>query len=837
MSEAASTPTLTLEEVPLGEAAPPSGRWQIPLLAVSLIVLGTGVWRIVASYQPTSFEEELARVHRLHQAGSLVLANQYLLDLLASGERPTEQRAELQRLLGLTVYWAEIGLQQHARRNVKSILNNYDAARHQGAQLTAEDWIALGDAHSWMDDGPAAAASYREALGHCPGRPDRLRRRLLELEARSASELSPQSLADIDAILNGEPGREGCPKGDGEESTAVSPANYLWALEYKVEWLLEQGEVGGTRALIEAAKEYLSGTGEHLAVSYLDALCQYREGRADEAEGTLRSFLAEWSAHDVLWAKSNMLLGRLQQEDARPQAAMSFYDEVLRAFSTGEVHDACILGRAECLGAMEDFGGSLEAFAVLKEGLLGRGRHRYLDRDAVRTTVTVLGESVLQRGELELGVRYLELAAELVDPAEIELRVWHMSRIADSLARMARLAARRAGQGVGSGVGAWPGARGALWLPGGGREAHSAEAERLYTRAAETYLLLADLQTLDAEASARSLELAGENFDAAGLIDRRIEVLSRFVREHLGHNRRVTALHRLGAAYQAQQQYAAAAEAYEEAITSYPYLPDALRSMVPLAECLIAMGGEHARRGMELLVDIVDDRGLNALFAPQAREYRDALVRLAEFYSCASEEEVPGHVEQAIVRLEEAIAHYPEDVETPRWHFLLADAYRNSGRLLAGEAESLSSVSAREEAQREAHRRIERSLAAYDRVISALARHDTRDLTEMEQTYLRMSYLYRGDCLFDLSRYQEAIEAYRETAWRYENLPASVSASLQIIHCHLRLGEQMEAASALSRLKWLLRKMPASVFEAERGMSPKAYWEAMAARMESAGLH
>lgn len=835
MSEAASTPMPSVEEAPQAETPISSGRWQIPLLAASLIILGTGVFRIIAAYNPTSFEEELSRVHRLHESGALLLANEYLLDLLKDAERPSEQRGELHRLLAVTVYRSEQVLQQHARRNTKSILNNYEQARQLGAELTSEDWSGLGDAHTWVDDALQAAACYREALRHCPERPDRLRRKLLELESLPASELSAESLADIEAILNGESNRAGCV--DGEGSLPASPANYLWALEYKVEWLLERGLLDDARALVETAKGRLSGTGEIVALSYLDALCQYREGRAADAEGTLRGLLADWNAHDVLWAKSNLLLGRLQQEDARPQMAMSFYEEVTRSFESGELHDACVLGRAECLAAIEDFEGSVEAFAVLKEGLLGRGRHRYLDRDAVRTTVTTVGESVLQQGRLELGVRYLELATELVDPSAIEMRAWYQARIADSLARMARLAAGKTAAGGRMDRDARFSRNGTTPEADDDEAGQSPEAKRLHTRAAETYLALADLQTLDEEASARSLELAAASFDAAGLIDRQIAVWSRFVREHLGHNRRVTALYRLGCAYQAQQRYAEAAAAYEEAVSSYPHLPDALRSMVPMAECLIALGGEQARRGTEVLVNIVDDRGPSALFAPQAREYRDALVRLAEYYIRAEEEQEPGHMEKAIVRLEEAIAHYPEDAETPQWHYLLGEAYRESGRLLAGEAESLSITSARIEARREAESRIERGLSAYDSVISALAPHDSAELTDMEQTFLRMSYLYRGDCLFDLGRYAEAIEAYRETAWRYENLPAAVSASMQIVHCHLRLGESVEAQSALARLKWLLRKMPDSVFDGERGMSPKAYWEAMAARIESAGLN
>ena len=110
-------------------------------------------------------------------------------------------------------------------------------------------------------------------------------------------------------------------------------------------------------------------------------------------------------------------------------------------------------------------------------------------------------------------------------------------------------------------------------------------------------------------------------------------------------------------------------------------------------------------------------------------------------------------------------------------------------------------------------------------------------LNVVERTYLKASYLYRADCLFDLGRYEQAMEAYTEAAWRYDNMPASVSASMQIVQCQLRLGQKNEAKAALARLKWTLAKIPAAAFDTERGMSPKKYWEDMIERMTTSGLY
>jgi tetratricopeptide (TPR) repeat protein len=120
----------------------------------------------------------------------------------------------------------------------------------------------------------------------------------------------------------------------------------------------------------------------------------------------------------------------------------------------------------------------------------------------------------------------------------------------------------------------------------------------------------------------------------------------------------------------------------------------------------------------------------------------------------------------------------------------------------------------------------------FDELISILAAHDESALNAVEKTFLRLAYLYRGDCLFDSGRFDEARSAYEEVAWRYGNRPAAVSASMQIYHCHQRLGRLDEAAATLGRLGWLIAAIPADTFAAESGMPPKSYWEGMIRRLE-----
>lgn len=787
-----------------GEHAPEAhltltGRWQIPLFGVALLVLVGGFVRMASAYRPVTCEEEIEQVMVLRRAGAFARANAYVLNLLADPRRSGPERGELHRLLAATIHQAEHGLASHERQNVRAIISNIQDAGRYGAALDAEDWIRLADAYLWSKKPVEAADALRQALRMSPREPDRLRRRLLNVQFESGKPLAAESIPDLDAIL---------------DEPSSSPENYLWALERKVQWLLDQQDGAGALALVAAGKERLAGTAERLALSYSEALCLCAEGASysEEAELLLRSLLSDWTVRDDLWSQANWLLGKLQQLDERPQAALVFYDEVLQAFQTGDIHDACVLGRAECLAALARYDTALEEFAALKDRFAGRPSHPFLSRGAIRHTLTTIGDALLRGDAPELGLEYLRLALSLTDGEDERSQRYYLSRIANGLTR---LAAREPAEDAGP-----------------------EEDERrraLLSEAAEMFLSLSRAQVDDEAASTLSIESAVENFDAAGLTERVAEVLAEFAKEHPASDRRAWALNKLGQAARALRRYREAAAAYEETLTRYPRQMEAAASMVPLAECLIALGGEDARRGAELLITIVDDTGPEPLFDPQAQEYRGALFRLAEYYCRASEEEVPQHYEKAVARLEVALTLYPDDPQATRLHFLLADAYRQSGLALREERAGDREAMARQ--GEEADRRLRRAMAAYETVVASLAPIDAAKLSDLERMYLRASYLYRADCLFDLGRYEDAIVAYNEAVWRYEDLPEAVSASMQIVHCHQALGQRAEAAAALERLSWLLKKMPAAAFETASGMTSKEYWEGMVARLQRTGVY
>lgn len=774
-------------------------RWQVPVFVLGTLVLTTGIARIAVGRRVTTLEDVLSRVQTLQGADAFTRASAYLVDQLQRRDWSAAERGKLHARLSGVIYDAERRLESHNPQNIVSILFNLEQAQRLGVALDTKELVALGDVHRWSGNATSAADAYRAALSAGASGADRLRRLILELRAHESNDGARIAADELDEIL---------------DDDLADPANHLWALERRLEGLLDEGNISAAMGLVARARNRLAGTDVASAVRYLEATCLEAAEMRDEAAEVLRRFRSETEIRDELWARATWLLGRLEQEDHRPQSALLLFEEVLRSFTSGDEYERALLGSAECLVDLGRSDRSIEVCEVIRDRLLDGGNAETTGAAAVRRSVHEMADRVLDAGRLDLGLRFLDVALALTASKYEAPRIELMARRASVLEALVRKAATKSAPSV------------------------DPQLIRDYSnRAAKTHLALAELVLPDESAAARHLEAAAEDFDHAEQPDQVIETLLRLVSRYPNSHLRAGALVRLGKARQSIGLMDEAARTYADVIENFPRTPQALQSLVPLAVCLMASGDEgEEQRGVDLLLDIVDDRGADALFSPKAVEYREALLRLIDFYVRTDAARVPDRWERAIRRIAQALALYPDDPETTRFRFLLAEAYRASGAAVAEEAERTASPIAAEQAREESRRRLKRALKEYEQVIALLAAEDSESVESREQSYLQASYLYRGDCLFDLRRYDEAVVAYREASWRYENLPTAVVAMFQMIQCHLRTGAQAEARAAAARLGWLLKKTPAASFEALPGMASKAYWESLVERMVRMGV-
>ena len=102
--------------------------------------------------------------------------------------------------------------------------------------------------------------------------------------------------------------------------------------------------------------------------------------------------------------------------------------------------------------------------------------------------------------------------------------------------------------------------------------------------------------------------------------------------------------------------------------------------------------------------------------------------------------------------------------------------------------------------------------------------------------YLRLSLLYQADCLFDLGLYGQALPLYEEAGWKYHDTPSGLTAYIQIINCHLRLGRHDEAVTALKRAKQLAEGIPQEQFIALAGGRDRARWQEFLRLVEDSSL-
>lgn len=785
-------------------ATPPratiAGRWQAAVFLAGAAVFGLAIHRMAANHHPLTFKDELHRAHLLSEAGALTRLNAYLIHLLKDVKRPAHERGEIHRLLVGAIHRAETECETHDAEYVTSIISNFDKAVAFGATPTGSDWLALADAYLWSGRQTDGVDALRQALRVGASKPDSIRRRLFEIETACQHSAPDEAMHDLDAII---------------EDENASSSNFAWAVERKIQWLLRKGETNGAMTLIESAKRRLRGRPERPTLIFAEALCLRSIGRLDEADAMLRSLRDSLEDRDELWGRAGWLLGEMELADGRPQSAVAFFDDVQEAFSKGPLFWGCELGRAMAMIALARKEVALGVLADIRDMLLESGDSEYVELNAVRTTLTTVGRSLLTEGRRETGVRYLELALSLVAAEDDAPRIQLLSQIAAGLRAEAD----------------------ALEVPGAAPD-DVERSQSLRARAAEASMALARIESLDPFDSAEALERAADDLDRAGEIVRMIDVLSTYVDRFTADQveaGRARVLVRLARAHQARGELREAIDAYEQVIRQYPRQPEALESMVPRASCLLRLGGDDAKRGESLLLEIVDDLGAEPLFTPAAQEYRDALIMLAEHYvfpdladtANNDPKDEEARLTMGITRLEDALALYPTDSRVPRLKFFLAEAYRRSA-----DAARAKTGATDHAARREIESRMRSAYENYLAVKERLAREDVGALTLLEQTYLRASYLYLGDCLFDLGEIERAVEAYREAAWRYENEPAAVAAMMQVVNGYFRMGRSDDARAALARMKWLLKKIPDEAFTTVSAMTPKSYWEDMVMRLE-----
>lgn len=768
-------------------------RWQAPLALVALVVAGLTLYRMRPGPPEAPFEALLGNVIALAEAGRFHDATDAAANLLeAEPPLPAAQRAALHDLLADTIYRAERMRERPLRANVELLLEHHREAYRLGHPLDALGVVRAAQAHEWLGDVQVAIRGYRAALERQPTAAQR--RTILHALARLLEDRPEYELARreyIEALL-----AEG----------GVAPA-YLWsALRQAVEEALDSGELERAHALLTQYEEHFARSDLQGYQDFLWARVLIASGQTDRAApriARIRAWLAayprldpELDAAGFLPALTEWLAGELELAEMRPQGALRQFERAIRLQSHGDVLVYGTIGAARALAMLERDEAARKRIRGLIAACADDGALLGIAQPRLRALAVSLSGAAHEADKWADAVAYAQLALELTPPDDPQ-RLAAVERVGHESA----WAAERAGAAARA-------------------VAYHALAGGMYEQAARRSTLNDARYTLLLWSSAEQYERAGRRADAR-------RVLQEFVAGRDMDDRMPQALLRLGQSYAIDGFYADATRWLSELIERYPGLEEAAQARLLRATSLIAMGPDHHAAAEAALLDLLESE----LLAPGARVYRDALLALCSLYY---EQQ---RFADAIGRMEDLLAFYPDGAQAARVSFMLADCYRQSAYELraapppaAGAADDSRDPAPQAlpatALEDESRRRFAKAAELFARCVAGRAVDEGGEADGAP--YERLALLYRGDCLYELRgplAWEEALSVYRQAGARYQDEPTALTAQVQIANIYLRQGKLREAASAVERARWLLANIPAAHFaRAPRGLD-RAGWQ------------
>ncbi len=788
-----------------------SNRWQMPLLGVSLALLAMAVLRVMPPEPAPSFQQRLDQIAALQRGGFLTEAAETIRGLLDEEGLANEERGALFRAMAETIYLSERPRQHHEPNNAERIIRNHNQSQALGLAATPGVHEQLGAAYQWLGAPDEAIAQFRKAIAGGGERSSRLRREIVELLRESRGGPEENIEEDLAGILDDE---------------GADPKDLLWAVEQRVDLLIARDGLGEVEELLDRAEPRLARAGLGREVQYLRAQLSHLNGEADQAERILLDLRNKLVDHEELAAKVGWLLGRVHLGDGRPQEALAVFQEVTRCQPSGEYFLASRLGMAESLAALYHIDEAADVYEEVA-GLAARyADGRVVDRDAIRASLTSLYAVLRKEGRLDAALRFLRLAAALAPPGKQEVQARNLRDLAELYAAIGE---ERLARATASHPTTESPATTTAPATSEKRDDALSSAHEAFQKAAEAYLQLSRLQVTTPARSSEAAWLAARYLDKANLPSRLIAVLEDFLVTYPDSARLPEVLYALGEASQSEGRYRQAIDRYAQNQRRFPRTPAAMRSLVPMAQCFMALGPASYPAAEKALLTIVEQPAVSGRYDPAALEYREALFVLGDLYDRW------GKSAKAISRLEEFLERYPRDTRVTQTRFVLANGYRKSGlALLTARGQAAGAHGG--DVARSGRARLGRAESLFSEVIRTLEGRPYNALQPIEQRYLKYSYMYRGDCAFDLGAYERALALYEEAARRFRRDPVCLSAYVQILNCYQRLGRDAEARATVERVKWLLKSIPADGFEGTSGDQDAAAWQRFFDWLEESGL-
>ncbi len=293
-----------------------------------------------------------------------------------------------------------------------------------------------------------------------------------------------------------------------------------------------------------------------------------------------------------------------------------------------------------------------------------------------------------------------------------------------------------------------------------------------------------------------ALVIKGRALLALGRLDEAITPLERCIARHRQSPESYRARLVLSRVFSEQQEIAKAKQTLRDNLES-ELTPDSLvwrESLFDLGRILYLEATQHLARARAA--------GLTSPVAPkQARPRNDlkAAKALGQSYLTYGE---------SIQWLDHAIQRWPDDSRSIHARYMLAKSHEHLAKLPRHRLIDEPIETTREKLRAEIIEELQTAHDLYQELVRDLDKlQDTVELSEIEGKTLRNCYFSRADVLFDMDRFEDAIQAYSSASNRYQHMPESLEAFVRIAACYRRLDNNDKARGTLEQAKVVLSRI------------------------------
>lgn len=249
--------------------------------------------------------------------------------------------------------------------------------------------------------------------------------------------------------------------------------------------------------------------------------------------------------------------------------------------------------------------------------------------------------------------------------------------------------------------------------------------------------------------------------------------------------------------------------------------------------------------------ELLTDNLYSYSLAPQSNDWRDSLFALGNLLYCegvrlesksrqsgvdqpgpdvrkeglALLEQSQAVLEDAVKTLTEAVQRYPQLRQSISARYHTAEAYRHMAKLPRKRLASATIETSKVLLMRQMQEQLQAAVGGYSSLITQLNELPEASREAVSATILRNCYFGQADALFDLERYEEAIESYSAATNRYQQDPEALEAYTQIACCYRRLDRPEEARATVEQARVVLQRIRPDADFTRTTRLARADWE------------